>query len=203
MFKVPNMTRKKPSTIHLDPNGDAVLAVKESGDDTTAKMREFLVSTTVLGLASPVFAKMFQSGFSEGVAVKDGKCPTIELKEDDPDAMDAILRVLHHKSDNLPEDVSPMAVAIIATYADKYQLQRPLKPWASVRCHERKLGEELPKDYYLMLLAAWVFRLSSFTKISEKAIENLKPGFADIPETVELPIELPPWATSNVFPNLF
>lgn len=192
----------KPSIIQLDPNGDAILSVTVPGDGATTKTKEFLVSTTVLGLESPVFAKMFQSDFSEGVAVKEGKRPAIELKEDDPNAMDAILRVLHHKSDNLSDDVSPREIALIATHADKYQLQGPLKPWASVWCHERRLGENAPQDYYyLMLLAAWVFRLDSFTSISERAIEDLKPGFTDIPETVELPIQLPPWVAGSVSSN--
>ena len=113
------MTRKKPSIIQLDPNGDAILSVKVPGDGATTKTKEFLVSTTVMGLASPVFVKMFQSESSEGVAVKEGKRPTIELKECDPDTMDIILRVLHHKSDNLPDDVKPTAITLVATNADK------------------------------------------------------------------------------------
>ena len=87
---------------------------------------------------------MFQSAFSESVAVKEGKRPTIELKEDDADAMDTILRVLHYKSDNLHDDVGPMTIALVAIHADKYQLQGSLKPWVSVWFHERGLDEESP-----------------------------------------------------------
>lgn len=145
---------------------------------------------------------MFQSAFGESVAVKEGKRPTIELKEDDAGAMDTILRVLHYKSDNLPDDLGPMTIALVAIHADKYQLQGPLKPWVSVWFHERGLDEESPQDYYLMLLAAWAFRLNDpFANTSRKAIKDMKPGFTGVPETVELPIKLPLYVISSVLSN--
>lgn len=211
LLKNLNMARKKPSIIHLDPNGDAILSVKRSDQDVIPgpidllcstvlgigiiKTQKYLISTTVLRLASPVFARMFQSDFSEGIAVKTEKCPTIELKEDHPDAMDTILRVLHHKSDNA-SNISPAFFARIAIQADKYQLQKPLKPWAALWCHDRTLErKDAPSDYYLMLMTAWVFRLDSSTIISKKAIENLAPGLIGLPAEIQLPIELPPWVT--------
>lgn len=51
--------------MQLDPKGDVVLIVKSEASDTVIK---FLVSSKILDVAFPVFAKLFESRFKEGAA---------------------------------------------------------------------------------------------------------------------------------------
>jgi hypothetical protein len=96
-----NSTTPSPTitneVISLDVDGNAILDIE---DLRSQKALEFLISTKVLSLASPVFAKMFGPHFEEGHRVRRGECPHIKLNDDDPHAMEAILRTLHYQSIN-------------------------------------------------------------------------------------------------------
>lgn len=107
----------------LNPDGDVILLVE--GQSTG----QFLVSSKILSIASPVFAKLFGSNFHEGMQMAKSSRPTIPLREDDPVAMRTILRILHHQE---PEQVEPMnaeRLAIFAIHCDKYDCVKALRPW--------------------------------------------------------------------------
>jgi hypothetical protein len=67
----PNATSE---VILLDVDGDAILDVEDLRGHKTF---EFHTSTKVLGMASPVFAKMFGPHFEEGSRVQRTECPHI------------------------------------------------------------------------------------------------------------------------------
>lgn len=77
------------------------LSLFESGDvylkpgETSAK--EFLVSSVILSNASSVFKAMFSGRFAEGQDLSTISPPKIVLKDDDPRALEILLRLLHFK----------------------------------------------------------------------------------------------------------
>ncbi len=83
-------------TVRLHPEADATLVVH--GDATSAIRKEFLVSSSVLSVTSDYFKALFRSGFKEGLETQRGDYPTIFMGEDDPEAMEAILSLLHYRN---------------------------------------------------------------------------------------------------------
>lgn len=105
------------------------------GGATTEVTKRFLVSSEILQLASPYFGKMFSSSFVEGQAVanKDGdgdrKCPEVSLQEDDPEAMEIILSILHYRFLESYQRLEPEKLAMVALHSDKYRCNNSLQPW--------------------------------------------------------------------------
>ena len=79
-----------PDLVKLDPDGDAILVV-EGPQGAEVK---FLISSKVLGLASPVFVKLFGPHFYEGMRMRESNCPELVIRDDDATAMRIILQAL-------------------------------------------------------------------------------------------------------------
>ncbi|KAL7818375.1 hypothetical protein V8C26DRAFT_397482 [Trichoderma gracile] len=161
-------------TVQLDPEGDAVLSINSSGGN-----KRYLVSSRVLSLASPVFSKLFGPNFKEGQATRRGDCPCISLEEDNPEAMGLILRVLHYKYAQVSLPMKPAALATLAVHCDKYGCNEALMPWAAHWCSKLK-DVAAPEDLGFMLLAAYMFRSSSFSEVAARAVSELPPDFASV-----------------------
>ena len=113
--------------IELDPNGDAILVVK---NETANTQKEFRVSTATLALASEYFKTLFRSDFREGRETLRGDCPEIILQDSDPEVMQTILSILHFKDlDRHVEPPSPQRLAAIAVHADQYRCAPALLPY--------------------------------------------------------------------------
>ncbi len=143
----PTSKRAKPSpgmaeALKLDPEGDAIFAIKHTASDSE-ETRKFLVSSRVLSLASPVFCKMFSPQHREGTQVRNGEFPFINLEEDDGKAMETILRILHFQSDTISLYLSPAELAKISVHSDKYDCRRALKGRVSEWWHTNKLNRLL------------------------------------------------------------
>ena len=150
----------------LDYVGNVVLIV-EGESPNTAK---FLVSSKVLGLASPVFAALFSENFSEGGQIIEGNRPEITLRDDDPAAMQKILGILHYK--NPGDEMDAKMLAALAIHCDKYTCIRALRPW--IKNWFASIGSMESTDYGLLLLAAHFFRMpDSFAWVSSKAQKDL------------------------------
>lgn len=151
----------------LDYAGDVVLIV-EGESPNTAK---FLVSSKVLGLASPVFAALFSQNFSEGGQIIEGNRPEIMLRDDDPAAMRKILGILHYKDPG--DEMDAKMLAALAIHCDKYNCIRALKPW--IKIWLTSIGSmKAADDYGLLLLAAHFFRMpESFAWVSSNAQKDL------------------------------
>lgn len=169
----------------LDLDGNVVLVVE--GESLCAK--KFLVSSKVLGLASPVFAALFSRNFSEGNRIIEGNRPEIMLKDDDPETMRQILRTLHFKDPG--DKTDPKMLAVLAIHCDKYACTEPLRPW--VKVWSTGICADNPgRDYGYLLLAAHFFRLQElFTSVSAMAIRGLISGALLMWETDELLSLLP------------
>ena len=104
--------------VTIDPRGDICLVVHgvkeqeiDDEEDTDIQHRieityckELLVSSNVMSMASPVFAAMFSSQFSEGQALEKHrstkKITKVPLPEDNAEAMTLLCRILHLQHDD-------------------------------------------------------------------------------------------------------
>ena len=120
-----------------DPAGDIVLKLG-SGDEATL----IRVHSKVLSLASPVFAAMLSPRFAEGKALEDNKgmvdsTTTIDLPDDDPEAMSLICRVLHFKEDAAQKpSYLHRTMVRVAQICEKYDMSRSLNLWSNTWINE-------------------------------------------------------------------
>ncbi|KAI5857259.1 hypothetical protein BZA05DRAFT_169642 [Tricharina praecox] len=97
-----------------------------------------------------------------------GDPPVVVALDDDPDALEYIFNVLHHRQERLPEVDQPLMVAV-AAICDKYELHSALQPVA-----DRvflPLGEIASEGYGDWLFIAYVFGYEDlFSKVSQEVI---------------------------------
>ncbi|KAJ4203386.1 hypothetical protein NW767_005503 [Fusarium falciforme] len=159
--------------LQLYPNGDAILVVHHR----TKPSIKCLVSSTILRVASPYFESLFGSNFKEGAAVRQGECPEITLQEDDPEAMEIILSILHFKYSEKFSSLKPALLAAVARQSDKYSCNVALRPWISTWLSGIE-SESDPKDIGLLLTAAYFFRSTeSISTVSKGAVPHLNLDF--------------------------
>ncbi|KAI9147645.1 Efflux pump himE [Paramyrothecium foliicola] len=163
---------KPTQTVRLDPEGDVTLVI-EGNDDT---QHRFLASSVVLRLASPVFAKMFGPNFKEGADIRSGQVPSISLGDDDPKAMDTILRIIHHQCSGIAFSLPPAVLASLAVHSDKYDCNRALKPWIAHWCNDFRDSSSV-EDIGFTILAGYLFRSPTFPKIMANATKKLPGSF--------------------------
>lgn len=161
----------------LDPNGDIVMIVNNGSLSTK---RQFLVSSKILSLASPVFAKLFSPHFLEGAQMAIHARPEIQLHDDDPTAMGLIFGILHHHT---PEDQDSMdadRLFDIAVHCDKYDCVQAARTWVTlcVMAIESKQSDLGAEDIGLLLTVAHLMRSSDcFSRFSRKAQMAMGPLF--------------------------
>ncbi|KAI5807252.1 hypothetical protein DFH27DRAFT_545443 [Peziza echinospora] len=114
-----------PTSIEIYPSGDLWISTG---------VKRFRVSSTALRLASPVFARMLDptSPFSEGRSLANGTLSNLNLCEDDPDATEIILNVIHHRGMQVPQLVQSSLLFSIGELCDKYDMVGTLQGWANL-----------------------------------------------------------------------
>jgi hypothetical protein len=121
--------------IELDPRGDVILAIQK--DDGTLVHRVRCCSR-ILELSSGVFSAMFASTLREGSKLRGQDCPTLDFREEHPDGMLNLLKILHHREDEVP--LSLEKVSAVAIETDKFDCSRALQYWSEIHCNS--LGKE-------------------------------------------------------------
>ncbi|ROT35416.1 hypothetical protein SODALDRAFT_284129 [Sodiomyces alkalinus F11] len=162
-------TTENHRCVCLDPSGNVTLAFPDKKGSTSI---QFVVSSPVLALASSYFRVLFESNFKEGLETKAGTFPRIELEEDDSEAMEAILSLLHFRNGTEYTTMKPEKLAAIALHCNKYQCTNALRPWL----HLWLDSEKVPKAYDIgfLLSAAFFFEdAKHFRRISALAIRHV------------------------------
>ena len=124
-----NTPRKKAKTVDIhrsiiDNDGDLVLRV---GEECTSPTMEFLVCSSTMRRASPVWKKMLFGGFQESKPAEGDW--VVALPDDKPDVLTTLLNVVHA---NFRETYRPLDVAGIYEHVvlmDKYDIIRFIQPW--------------------------------------------------------------------------
>jgi len=80
--------------IVIDPSGDMLLVVQVDG-----KIRELMVSSKIMSVASSAFKTMFESKSQEGIKLQHGPLPaSLTFPDDDGAALTTICRVVHFRA---------------------------------------------------------------------------------------------------------
>ncbi|KAK4570453.1 hypothetical protein LTR86_002533 [Recurvomyces mirabilis] len=104
--------------IEVADDGDVVLSF-QCGSTIRA-------SSVILSMASPVFKKMLGPKFLEGQATRSSEQPkTIELLDDDFDAMGMLLALMHFQQPAAP-NVTAIELCRLAVAADKWDCVEPM-----------------------------------------------------------------------------
>ncbi|KAL8826155.1 MAG: hypothetical protein Q9191_003979 [Dirinaria sp. TL-2023a] len=155
----------KSNIIEIDPDGDVQLQLSLGEDDN----REFLVlkvASKTLTLASPVFNKMLNSSFKEGIAKTTKGSVAIPLPEDDSEAMTIICRALHNMNDLVPEQLSTTLLEEIAVLCNKYDCARALMAHGNVWIRNGLDSSPSSLDLDKLLFAACVLDIpAAFAKV--------------------------------------
>lgn len=158
--------------IELHPDWDAALVVIK---DNTRK--KFLVSSQVLTIASAYFKALFTSGFEEGTKTQSGSRPEISLQDDNTEAMEVILSILHYKFLDEWNTLSAKSLATIAVHSDKYCCTASLNPWVDRWLANFQHTIERRDVGYLLLATSALEEAPSFQRVSRLAVLSLPLNF--------------------------
>ncbi|KAH7304156.1 hypothetical protein B0I35DRAFT_401473 [Stachybotrys elegans] len=106
-------------TIDIAAKGDVVFVV--GTDRRRLKVYSIFVMT-----ASPVFNAMLGPNFMEGHRLIRSGQTEVELPEDNADAMEIVLNVIHGRNDRVQRTLSPGEVLKVAVISDKYDCSTSL-----------------------------------------------------------------------------
>ncbi|KAI1254013.1 hypothetical protein MGN70_004408 [Eutypa lata] len=131
-------------TEHMDADGDLVLEVPYMDENEQPLTKKFVACSKTLSRSSPVFKKMLFGGFAESKQPEKGGEPwTVNLPDDDHDALKVLLDIVHSNFDKVPNSVTDLDdLYHIAVLTDKYDMTHLLRPW--IRQWESPKYEEMP-----------------------------------------------------------
>jgi hypothetical protein len=143
----------------------------------------------LLAHASPVFKAMLGPHFSEGNTLAASSSVEIPLREDDPDAMEAICLVLHMRNGDALSRVTANELLMVANHCNKYDVFVATRPvinmWLEA-CLESSM------DYGTAVeLIAVAFHLKLWRSVGRLGIIMVQKGDHDISGRHEIDSELP------------
>ncbi|KAK8066157.1 hypothetical protein PG997_012904 [Apiospora hydei] len=159
---------RTPELMTLDPEGDVIIMPKETAE---CYKPPFLVSSRVLSLASPVFAKMFGPESKDERELRSRGQLRLRLDDDDPEAVELLLCVLHFHSSAIPRRLEITKLLPLARLCDKYDCCEALMPWASQWCAIQGDTPQLAAAW--KVLSAYLFRTPTFEAMTSQAARYL------------------------------
>jgi hypothetical protein len=173
------------------PDEDSTPAVQESDEtaranddfahsDASSSSGEALtdvhmrVSSKHLILASPTFRSMLGPSFEEGQRLRTDGSTDIALGDDDPDAFEILLNIIHGLTRKVPRSVALDLLAKLASLVDYYQMHEAVELFSDTWINNL-MEEGLPKSYsseaIRWLLITWVFHKPVEFKAVSRVIE--------------------------------
>ncbi|KAH8892686.1 hypothetical protein GQ53DRAFT_862305 [Thozetella sp. PMI_491] len=168
----------EPKRVVIDGAGDLILEVG------TKPQSRLQVSSKVLSTASRVFRAMFNPSFKEGQALSQTNPAEIPLPEDDPAAMETLLKILHLQNTALPtvNILSADGFRDFAVVCDKYDCNDAVSFVANSWLQEFVSNPgPYNEDSNLVLLGATSFlnNAPGFQDITRNLILNSSNSFLD------------------------
>lgn len=150
--------------------GDVILQLGKDG--VAEGVRNVLVASVALSLASPVFAAMFDGRFSEGQNLSPASPRTVPLPDDDPESIIMICKIAHFQTSQLPVKITAMAVSKLALACNKYDCVDGVRSWAIIWI-AALLEDPDAADFEKMILATHLLELpSEFSRISQRLVRD-------------------------------
>ncbi|KAI4631347.1 hypothetical protein J4E83_002878 [Alternaria metachromatica] len=150
--------------------GDVILQLGKDG--VGEGVRNVLVASVALSLASPVFAAMFDGRFSEGQNLSPASPRTVPLPDDDPESIIMICKIAHIQTSQLPVKTTAMAVSKLALACNKYNCVDGVRSWAIIWI-AALLGDPEAADFEKMLLATHLLELpGEFSRVSQRLVRG-------------------------------
>ncbi|CAK7274998.1 hypothetical protein SEPCBS119000_006459 [Sporothrix epigloea] len=158
-------------TTPIAVSGDVVLVVGPSG-------KKLRVHSLFIANASPVFNAMLGPNFAEGQQLKKSGLTEVVLPDDDAEAMELILKVIHGCNDTVPEKLTPDELVAVAVAADKYDcvgsLTFAMQIWLSC------MSMTDPENLWAVAMTALVFRRQkAFAEATSALILNDAGSYLD------------------------
>ena len=143
-------------TVQIAPSGDLRLLVDCESGCEDSETRIYVVSSTVLCLASPVWKAIFdpQGHFLEAKASTGSW--EVHFAEDDPEALLVVLQIAHLQFQHLPETMNYQQLLSLAKICDKYDVVKLVRPWLSKWKEETK-ALVIWFGFEQWLFIAWAF----------------------------------------------
>ncbi|KAK3292383.1 uncharacterized protein B0H64DRAFT_406507 [Chaetomium fimeti] len=178
----PSNEDSAPITVDIAPDGDVVFIVGPT-------QRRIRVHSLFVKTASPVLDAMLGPNFKEGQrlaetssaetsSVKAGPVE-IELPEDDADAIEIILNIIHGRNNKVPEQLSPNKLLQVALAGDKYDclVSLAFAIWAWIGCK----GINDPEELWALALSAYLFQEEeAFAEATSALIFNHEGSYIDL-----------------------
>ena len=165
MSHPPPPSEPKPiQSIEIHPPGDLWLR---------APPKRFKVLTAALRLASPVFDCLLDPNgpFKESRVLRANLPEDLVFEEDDPDVLEIILNIIHHKGRRVPTKLAPEAIADVAALSDKYDLASALQGWGALWFGHYEAKDMVEKGVPGMWLeASWRLRSPMVFRVITKLL---------------------------------
>jgi hypothetical protein len=150
--------------------GDVILQLGKVG--VGEGVRNILVASMVLSLASPVFANMFDGRFSEGQNLSPNSPRIVPLPDDDPESIIIICKICHIQTSNLPVKLTATAFSKLALVCNKYDCVDLVRAWAMIWVAALLDSPSAP-GFEKMILATHLLDLpNEFSKVSQSLIRD-------------------------------
>ncbi|OAQ58805.2 BTB/POZ domain-containing protein [Pochonia chlamydosporia 170] len=164
-MELPSKDKSQLETVVLHPNGGSALIVGN---------KRFVVSRDILKVTSDYFKTLFDpSKFKEG---RDRNIDIL-LHEDDPEAMEIMLSILHYRHQESYNQLSPEMLLKVAQHCDKYLCTERMQPRA-FRWMQHISEDESIQYYENLSKVAHLFKsVDCLIAISTVAIRSLPPHF--------------------------
>jgi len=153
-----SIERNDSATADIALNGDVILVVG-------AGLKRLKAYSCVLKSASKVFSAMLGPRFSEGQRLNDNESTEIDMPEDDAEAMEIMLNVIHGCNNAVDDGLNGSQILRVAITADKFDckvaLSFAIKVW--LNCANITDSNQL---WRLLKAAYWFDNAKSFEEIS-------------------------------------
>lgn len=162
----PPLSNEEPAPAVQEPDENAIPDDASVHSDDTASSADILtdvhmrVSSKHLILASPTFRSMLGPNFEEGQRLRIEGSTDIALGDDDPDAFEILLNIIHGLTRRVPRNVSLDMLTKLAVLVNYYQMHEVVELFSDTWINTL-VREGLPQSYSTeaikWLLIAWVF----------------------------------------------
>lgn len=160
-------------------NGEVVFILKRNRN--TKIIKRLRVSAHALSVGSEVFAAMFAEGrFAEGQNLSRATPKEIHLPDDDGEAMEILLRLLHLKNEIILGPKTIRTVQHLAQLADKYLCVDALSLASPKIITNAMAGHKGSHCHSELAEVAWVFKQASlFRDLTKLMVLHDGGDFAD------------------------